>query len=61
MFCAESAATAQQSEDDEKQSQQRDVSLQKLKKMVDIDEAKARSGQICGRMFRNGEPNYSCK
>jgi hypothetical protein len=38
-----------------------DCSLRKLKDIVDIDDAKNRSGQICGRMFKNGEPNYSCK
>uniref|UniRef100_A0A914H4U2 E3 ubiquitin-protein ligase n=1 Tax=Globodera rostochiensis TaxID=31243 RepID=A0A914H4U2_GLORO len=38
-----------------------DISLRRLRELVDIDDSKARSGQICGKIFKNGEPNYTCK
>jgi hypothetical protein len=57
MFCAESSAPILPNE----QNEPLDSSLHKLKEIVDIDETVTRSGQICGRVFKNGEPNYSCK
>lgn len=57
IFCGESSTVGQSNE-----AEKQDISLKKLKNIVDISKVKtSRSGQICGRMFKNGEPNYSCK
>uniref|UniRef100_A0A183BIN6 E3 ubiquitin-protein ligase n=1 Tax=Globodera pallida TaxID=36090 RepID=A0A183BIN6_GLOPA len=54
MFCVDGSS---RSADDGRP----DISLRRLRELVDIDDSKARSGQICGKIFKNGEPNYTCK
>ncbi|KAL3116459.1 hypothetical protein niasHT_006906 [Heterodera trifolii] len=55
MFCADSPSLAT-TEDGHP-----DTTLRRLRESVDIDESKTRAGQICGKIFKNGEPNYTCK
>lgn len=37
------------------------ASLKKLGQDTGIDASNRRPGQICGRVFKNGDPNYTCK
>lgn len=52
MFCGEDVSV---------DSEEKDVSLKKLNEISGIDSTSRRPGQICGRVFKNGEPNYTCK
>ena len=58
MFCIETPA---RKEYKIKEEGQQDISLRKLNEIVSTEVVKSNCGQICGKMFRNGEPNYSCK
>uniref|UniRef100_A0A1I8B864 SCP domain-containing protein n=1 Tax=Meloidogyne hapla TaxID=6305 RepID=A0A1I8B864_MELHA len=58
MFCV---GTPAQEKIKIKDEGHRNISLRKLNEIVNVEDAKSKGGQICGRMFRNGEPNYSCK
>uniref|UniRef100_A0A915DJ78 E3 ubiquitin-protein ligase n=1 Tax=Ditylenchus dipsaci TaxID=166011 RepID=A0A915DJ78_9BILA len=51
MFCCEDNCT---------ESEKKIVSLKKLSELTGIDTTNRRPGQICGRVFKNGEPNYTC-
>ena len=55
MFCVGTPA-----EEEVKEEGHRNISLRKLNEIVNVEDVKSKGG-ICGRMFRNGEPNYSCK
>lgn len=39
----------------------KDISLQKLSEVNGVDLTSQNVGRICGRLFKNGEPNYWCK
>ncbi|KAF7638115.1 E3 ubiquitin-protein ligase [Meloidogyne graminicola] len=59
MFCVETCAQESCKIKEEGNNQQ-NISLRKLNELVSIEDS-SKCGQICGKMFRNGEPNYSCK
>lgn len=37
------------------------VSLKPLTEKVGIKDTLRKPGQLCGKMFRNGDPTYTCK
>ncbi|CAK5066505.1 unnamed protein product [Meloidogyne enterolobii] len=55
MFCVGTPA-----QEEGKEEGHKNISLRKLNEIVNVEDVKSKGG-ICGRMFRNGEPNYSCK
>ena len=37
------------------------VSLRPLTEKVGIKDTARKPGQLCGKMFKNGDPTYTCK